>query len=207
MNQNKRNFNRGNWRDLLDKVHVYGGLFIALYLIIIGLSSLQFQHHFNLPEGNTGKTWWQQINMPVIEDNREYKLAVRDSLGLFGYTPWWQDYTDKKGIHHFKITRPGKSYWVEVQPESKLYRVNESRDIIGAVLALHGLTGGALEGPAFIKVWKFFAQIMNVVFLIVISITLYFWYERSFQSFKGWILAGTIAFISILALLFIWLVG
>lgn len=196
------------WRALLDKIHVYGGLFIVAYLIMLGLSSLQYQHHFDIPEREPYKTWTQNIDMPELEGKQEYKLAVRDSLDLFGYTPWWKDYRDDAGVHHFMITRPGKQYWVEVPAEGNVFKIDEIRSsFISVVFALHGLTGGALEGPWFISLWKFVAQIMNVVFLAVLIITVYFWYDRSFYTYKGWIFAGTFAFVSLLTLVFIWLVG
>ena len=201
-------WNSGKWRDFLDKFHVYGGLFIAGYLIILGLSSLQYQHHFNLPKNGAKKNWEQRIHMPAIKDKTEFKTAVMDSLGLFGHTPWWQDYKDDNGVHHFMITRPGKSYWVEVPKSSNVFKVEETGSgFLNMVLALHGLTGGALQGPAFIKIWKYIAQIMNVVFLIVLILTVYFWFERSLRTTKGWVFAGTFAFVSIVTLIFIWLVG
>jgi len=201
-------FNTVKWMNFLDKFHVYGGLFIAGYLIILGLSSLQYQHHFNLPQNDSKKYWEQRINMPKIEDNLKFKLAVRDSLGLFGNAPWWQDYKDDQGIHHFMITRPGKSYWIEVPTANNIYKIQESRSsFISVVMALHGLTGGGLEGPAFILVWKIIAQIMNVVFLMLLAISVYFWYIRSFRSNKGWLFAGIFAFVSFIILAFIWLIG
>ncbi len=196
------------WRDLLDKFHVYGGLFIAGYLIILGISSLHYQHHFNLSENESKKLWQQDIRMPVIEDNLAYKLAVRDSLGLFGYTPWWEDYKDDNGIHHFMITRPGKKYWVEVPAGGTTFKVEETRTgFLDVVMALHGLTGGELKGPVFISVWKAVAQIMNVVFLLVLCITVYFWFIRSFRTYRGWLFAGLFASVSLIILAFIWLIG
>lgn len=202
--------NNGKWRNFLDKFHVYGGLFISFYLVILGLSSLQYQHHFKLPENDSKKFWEQKIDMPGIEDNQAYKLAIRDSLGLFGHAPWWEDYKDNNSVHHFMITRPGKSYWVEVPTHNNVFKITESHNsFISVIMALHGLTGGggALNGPMFIFIWKIIAQIMNVVFLMMLIITVYFWYERSFSQNKGWIFAGTFAFTSILILFFIWLIG
>jgi hypothetical protein len=196
------------WRDFLDKFHVYGGLFISVYLIILGISSLHMQHHFQLPEGSSVKSWEKEINMPEILDNQAYKLAVRDSLGLFGGTPWWEDYRDDNGVHHFMITRPGKKYWVEVPTDNNIFKIEESRTgFLNVAMALHGLTGGELKGPVFIRVWKFFGQIMNIVFFIVLCITVYFWFIRSFKTYRGWIFAGSFVFSAIIILIFIWLVG
>lgn len=199
------------WRDLIDKIHVYGGLFISGYLIIVGLSSLQYQHHFNLPENGSEKHWEQKIDMPEIGNKLAYKLAIRDSLGLFGHAPWWQDYKDKKGVHHFMITRPGKSYWIEVPVENNIYKITEKRSsFLSVAMALHGLTGGGdnvMNAPGFIFIWKIIAQVMNVIFLLVLFITVYFWIARSIRKKAGWIFVGTFAVTSLTILLFIWLIG
>lgn len=200
-------FKNINWRNLLDKLHVYGGLFIAVYLIMMGISSIYFQHHISYSENDSEVTWEQRINLP-IENNQEFKLAVRDSLGLFGHTPWWEDYKDDAGIHHFMITRPGKKYWVEVPLNGNLYKIKESRTSFLSVFnSLHGLTSGELKGPFFIFVWKIIAQIMNIVFLIVLCITIYYWWHRSFRSYNGWLIAGSFILFSFIILGFIWVAG
>ena len=204
-----RKNNRIRWINFLDKLHVYSGLFLAGYLLILGISALNDQHHFlKPPEGGNEKLWSQEINMPAIEDNLEYKNAVKDSLGLFGNCPWWQDYKDDNGVHHFMITRPGKIYWVEVPVSGNLYKMKETRSgYLNVFMALHGLTGGGLKGPVFIKIWKFLAQIMNLLFLAILIISVYFWYSRSFVKNKGWIFSGAFVGFSILLLILIWLVG
>lgn len=198
-----------DWRNLLDKIHVYGGLFITVYLLILGISSLNMQHHFiNLREGKSKKLWEQKINMPVIENQQNYKQAVKDSLGLYGGTPWWEDYKDDNGIHHFLISRPGKKYWVEVPANGNVFKIEESHTgLLNVAMVLHGLTGGMREGPGFVKIWKFFGQIMNIVFFIAICITVYFWFERSFRTYRGWTIAGGFIFSAIIILVFIWLIG
>jgi len=201
-------FKNKKWWNFLDKFHVYGGLFIAGYLIILGISSIQYQHHFKLPTNDSKKHWEQTIKLSKTNDDSDFKKAVRDSLGLFGYFPWWQDYKDDKGIRHFMISRPGKNYWIEVPVKEDLFKVKESSTgFLSMVMALHSLTGGGLEGPAFIFVWKIISQIMNVVFLFVLITSLYLWYIRSFSNYKGWILAGSFAAFSIIILIFIWMVG
>lgn len=159
----------------MDNFHVYGGLVIAGYLVILGISSIHYQHHFKLPAKNSIKHWEQTIKLPKIDDDLEFKESVMDSLSLFGYLPWWEDYKDDKGIRHFMIARPGKNYWVEVPANEDVFKIEESSTgFLSMVMQLHGLTGGGLEGPAFISVWKFISQIMNVVFLFVLIISILF---------------------------------
>ena len=121
-------FEKGSSNQFLRKLHVYGGLFLAFYVIVLGISSLQFQHHFvEFQPGEKSVTWEQRIQIPEFEDKDQLKSAIRDSLNLNGYLPWWKEYTDSLDIYHFMISRPGKQYWVTVPSENDLFRIDESR--------------------------------------------------------------------------------
>jgi len=94
----------------------------------MGISSLQFQHRFvEFQPGKKGVHWEQKFDIPAIEDKAQLKAAIRDSLQLNGYLPWWKEYTDSTGIYHFMISRPGKQYWITIPKESNGVEVYESR--------------------------------------------------------------------------------
>ncbi len=206
--ENRSAGKKTDWRDLLDQFHVYGGLFIAGYLIMMGISSVYFQHHIGYPENDSEVTWEQKINLPAFDDVQVFKQAVIDSLGLFGHTPWWEDYKDDAGIHHFMISRPGKKYWVEVPEKGNLYKIKESRaSFLSVFNALHGLTGGELKGPFFLSAWKFIALVMNILFLIILCITVYYWWVRSIRSYSGWLVAGSFIVLLFIILGAIWFAG
>lgn len=132
-----------NWRKFLNKFHIYGGLLTAGFLLTFGFSAIQHQHHFKLPQPKRVKHWKKEFKVPQVEDHLEFKLAVRDSLGLYGHAPWWEDYTDSLGVKHFMITRPGKRYWVTVPGDNNVWEVAESRTGFLEVLnAIHPLSAG-----------------------------------------------------------------
>jgi hypothetical protein len=200
------------WRNFLSKFHVYGGLFTAGFLIAFSYSAFYHQHHFKFPKpGSKTIQWEQELNIPDIPDKLDYKLAVRDSIGLFGYAPWWKDYTDSLGIHHFMISRPGKQYWITVPEQGNIYQVNEVRTGFRDVLfQLHPLSGGMRghgKGPFFIRAWKIIALPMALVLLGVMIISIHFWYARSFNKRRSWIIVGAIALFPVILMIFIWLVG
>ncbi len=76
------------WRNLLDKFHVYGGLFSVGFLTVFSISAFYHQHHPKFPKpGEKTSDWEASLSMPEISDHHAFKLAVRDSLGLFGQAP------------------------------------------------------------------------------------------------------------------------
>lgn len=80
------------WKKFFNKFHVYGGLLTVGFLISFSYSAFVHQHHPKFIKAGEKETHWSQtLEMPPIEDNHEFKLAVRDSLELFGHAPWWED--------------------------------------------------------------------------------------------------------------------
>ena len=200
------------WRNFLEKFHVYGGLFSVGFLFVFSISAFYHQHHPKFPRPGDKERYWEAVlNMPEITDSLEFKQAVRDSLRLFGHTPWWEDYHDSLGIHHFMITRPGKQYWVTVPHGDNTYKIREIRTgPWPVIIALHPLASGMRghgKGPFFIKAWRIVALPMALVLLAVILITIHFWYVRSLRKRRGWIVAGALASFPLILLIFLWLVG
>src|SRR5690349_8218395 len=98
-------------RKALLYLHMYGGLIAAVYLILLGISSLQFQHHF-LPDGPPATTWERSITPPPTDANLPTKAAVvRDQLGLMGK---FFNARDTKDGFRFDLYRPGRGYVINV---------------------------------------------------------------------------------------------
>ena len=192
----------------LKKLHVYGGLALSFYVIILGISSLQFQHRFvEFQPGKKVVHWEQEFEVPSLEDKSQLKAAIRDSLQLNGYLPWWKEYTDSTGIYHFMISRPGKQYWVTVPESYDHVLVDESRmSFISVVFALHPLTGG-FEGPGFAKIWRIISEVMSVLLLLIILLSIQLWYAQSFSEKRGWIIVLGLILFSFLLIILVWLVG
>ena len=191
---------------------MYGGLFTVGFLIIFSISAFYHQHHLKFPKPGDKTSYWEaSFITPEITENIEFKQAIRDSLGLFGHVPWWEDFHDSLGVHHFMITRPGKYYWITVPLDDDVYKVKEIRTGPWIVLiALHWLAAGMRghgKGPFFLKAWRIISLPMALVLLCAMIITIHLWYVRSFKKTKSWIIAGAIASFPIILLIFIWLVG
>ena len=204
--------NNNGWRNFLGKIHVYGALFSVGFLIAFSYSAFVHQHHLKYPKPGEKTVYWEQsLDIPELEDKHAYKLAVRDSLGLFGHTPYWEDYRDSLGVHHFMIARPAKQYWVTVPSDGDVFKIREIRTGFWDVLKqLHPLAAGMQghgKGPFFIIAWKYISLPMALVLFCVILLAIYFWYKQSFKKRRSWIIAGAIAAFPVLLFIFIWLVG
>jgi len=192
----------------LRKLHVYGGLALSFYVISLGISSLQFQHHFiEFEPSKKVVAWEQKFELPAMDEKAILKAAIRDSLRLNGYLPWWEEYTDSTGIYHFLISRPGKQYWITVQEGSEGVLVEESRmPFLSVVFALHPLTAG-FKGPGFALAWRIISEIMSVLLLVIMVLTIQLWYAHSFSGMRSWILVSGLSLFAILLIIMAWLVG
>ena len=200
------------WKRFLPKLHVYSGLLASGFLLMVSFSAFVQHHHPKwIHHKGKVKEWEQRIDMPQIDDGQAYKLAVRDSLHLFGHPPRREDYRDSLGIHHFMITRPGKQYWVTVPAEGDLFRIAENRTGILQVLnALHPLADGMKgngKGPAFIGLWKWFAFLLGLSALTVVCLTLFFWLTRKVRRKNWWYYIIGAALVPITLFIMIWQVG
>ena len=192
----------------LKKLHVYGGLLLSFYVIILGISSLQFQHHFvEFEPAGEPVFWEQQVRISDLEDRNELKQAIRDSLELKGFLPWWKEYTDSTGVYHFMITRPGKQYWASVVPGNPVIQVKEQRmPFLNVALDLHWLTAG-FEGISFARIWRVVSEIFNILLLVIVLLSVQLWYAQSFSRTTGWIISGGIASFSVIIIFIVWLAG
>ena len=203
---------RGRWKSVLERIHVYGGLFSVGFLITFGFSAFVHQHHPGFIKPGSHTVYWEDsFHVPSIADNLEFKHAVRDSLGLFGHTPWWEDYRDSMGVHHFMITRPGKQYWVTVPGSGSIFRIREIRTgVLDVMNQLHPLAAGMQghgNGPFFIRAWRFISLPMAILLFCVILVTIHLWYRRWPGKPGNWIIISIALVFPAVLLIFIWLVG
>lgn len=115
-------------RKLLLKIHLYGGLICFWYLIILGTSSLDFNHHFPFMQGDLDTEQWT-TTFPVadgMEDNATLSVVIRDSLGLIGWPLPWQTRRDTTGVFHFALQHPGKRYVIDYSLNDGTAHVRET---------------------------------------------------------------------------------
>jgi hypothetical protein len=105
-------------RAILLKLHLYAGLLCSSYLILFGVSSLNFNHRFGSPASLKVERQRALGALPALGDDQRLAEALRDSLGLVGWTLPWETRraeTEDSLYFHFAVSRPGKDYQVRVQ--------------------------------------------------------------------------------------------
>lgn len=194
-------------RDLILKIHLYGGLLCASYLILFGLSSLNYNHPFAFTEPGTEKVVYERtLSVANIQDNGALSTAIRDSLGLMGYPLPWETRRDSSGALHFGLARPGKHYTLHFFPSEHRVSVEETRRGYWEVIrGLHGLM--SLPGFPFMSLWGAYKELCVWMVLFSSASGVYLWTARRSERMIGWVLLGAAAGGSLLLMLYVRLWG
>lgn len=110
-------------RTILLKIHLYTGLLCSSYLILFGISSLNFNHHFGKAATLKNERQRSLNALPALTDDQRLAEALRDTLGLVGWTLTWETHRSETAdslYFHFAVARPGKEYQVTVQSPKPL---------------------------------------------------------------------------------------
>ena len=189
-------------------LHLYGGLLGSSYLVILGLSSIAFNHHMAPDRALLPAITWQHpLTMSVTGDDMEVASKARDALGLFGWPLPWEMHREVNDDLRFDLARPGKYYSIHLNQDKKMIYVAEKRTgYLSVIRELHGFSG-ELPGAKFMNIWSVYTEATTwIVFLSLIS-GVYLWLKRPKERKTGtvYMLAGLTVFFIIF--LFIWLIG
>ena len=189
-------------RGVLLKVHIYAGLICSSYLLIFGISSLNYHHNFGRP-GNVKVTWERSLKLVDMENNEALSETVRDALGLMGWPVPWETYRDKHGNFHFGLSRPGKKYTIHVLFSENRVRVEETRNGFWAIIdRLHALKG--VPSAPFMSLWGAYTELCTWVVLFSAASGVYLWTRRYKERVIGWVLLGCVSGTSLLLMLYVW---
>ena len=157
------------------RLHLYGGLLCAPYLIIFGFSSLHFNHHFSfVTAAPNSREWQESLKIEPDQDNDAMAKSVRDSLGLAGWTMPWKTKRGPAGDLQFDIERPGKSYTVHTLVSENKVRVEERRKGFWQVVnSLHALR--ELPNAPFVSFWGVYTEICTWFVLFAAVTGVYLW--------------------------------
>jgi hypothetical protein len=186
-------------RNWVLRLHLYLGLLCSGYLILFGVSSLNFNHPvaFTKP-ANEKSAWERSLALPPVrtEDNNAESEAVRDALGLAGWTIPWETRRDTtSGDLHFGLARPGKHYTLHVDRSAGMVRVEERREGVWTVLrALHGNTG--VPRSRLMRVWGAYTELCTLVVLFAAASGVYLFATRRKDRRAAWAVLGVAAALS-----------
>lgn len=188
-------------------LHIYSGLFCAIYFFIAGFSALNIQHHIISDQPTDTITYTK--NIPYDHTLKADSLAnyITQRLEIKGYTPPWDFREDDSGRFNFKIHRPARQYDVELNRSSELIKIREIHFGIGGILnVLHrGLMIGLDD--TLLKIWGYYGQLIAFFAIIVVFTSIYLWFKKSIRHKAEWRLVAISGLFSIFYIVFIWLIG
>jgi len=189
-------------RSLLLKLHIYAGLLCSSYLLIFGISSLNFHHNFGKPR--TEKvTWERSLKLGDFGNDMALSEAVREALGLIGWPLPWETRRDHLGNFHFGLSRPGKHYAIHVLFNENRVRVEETRKGFWAVAnSLHARMG--VPSSPFMSLWSVYTELCTWVVLFSAASGVYLWTRRQKERFIGWILLAGASGTSLVFMVYVW---
>jgi hypothetical protein len=136
-------------RRIILNVHIYSGLLCFSYLILFGISALNFNHRFAFTKSPASvTTWTQPMALPALDRNdgeavrvrRENNEAILRALGSFTLSNPNVDggWTDAD-TYHARFLRPGKQYDVDVHVSRGTATITQTRASFWTLVRdLHG---------------------------------------------------------------------
>jgi len=149
----------------------------------------------------------RKIALDIPGDDQKLAETIKDSLGIMGWCPWWEQ-ERTEGSYHFKISNFGAEYKIILHDSTGNLEVSRRAKGIGHVFhSLHFLGGSIPNGTRIVNSWHYY-QNLNVFFILIAAITgtLLFLKRKSERVVGISIAIGSFG-LSVLLMLYIWLVG
>ena len=186
------------------RLHLYLGLLCSGYLIVFGVSSLNFNHPFEFTKPGTEKATWERTIAlpPASSDNTAESEAVRDALGLIGWTLPWETRREANGDLRFGLARPGKHYLIHVLRGDGIVRVEERHEGYWTVVRhIHGNKG--VPGSRLMSVWGAYTELCTFVVLFAAGSGVYLFATRRKDRRAAWVVLGASTALSLAFMLYV----
>lgn len=204
-------------RKILLNIHMYGGLLCFSYLILFGISTLNFNHTDSFTNSPTGVTAWSQPVAPSLLTKTEGKpateaqtirrqnnRAVLHALGSFAAPSTDADgnWTDAD-TYHARFTRPGNQYDVDVHPARGTATITRTRPGFWALV--RDLHGSSVSYPDSIlaSTWAWYTELCTLFVLFAGITGVYLWAPRRRRRRTGLTLLLTAGAVSIALMLLV----
>ncbi|MDH4296446.1 MAG: PepSY-associated TM helix domain-containing protein [Cyclobacteriaceae bacterium] len=164
-------------RRLLLKIHFYGGLACFWYLLILGVSSLHFNHHFSFMEKTGDPVFWTRKLQLSGSNATDLVLSetIRDSLALIGWPLPWETRHDSSGAFHFALEQPAKRYVIDYSAANHVVHIAETPKGFWRVFnSLHG--SGAVPRAPIMHAWEWYTRVTVAVIVLSVLTGIYVWF-------------------------------
>lgn len=195
-------------RRLFLKLHLYSGLICFWYLMILGTSSLNFNHHFSFMEANPEpERWTREVRLSRnFTDDLVLSETLRDSLSLIGWPLPWETWHDSTGIFHFALEHPGKRYVVDYSFATQRAEIEEIPKGLWRIFnAMHGI--GSIPNAPFMYAWQWYTRVTAVLVVFSVLAGVYLWYKGRRDKKTGWYTLAISLVVSIAWMLQLYLMG
>jgi hypothetical protein len=196
---------------------MYGGLLCFSYLILFGISTLNFNHPFDFTKSPSGVTTWSQpiaLPSPVRPDGRDAAEALKarrdnnsailHALGSFAapFTSADGDWSDAD-TYHAHFTRPGKQIDVDVHPGQGTATVTRTRTGVWALVRdLHG-SAALYPDSVLASSWKWYTELCVIVVVGAAISGVYLWAGRRRDRRVGLLVLGAACVVSLALMLLV----
>jgi hypothetical protein len=193
------------FRKILSSLHSFGGLLFFPLLIIFGVSALHINHKLGFLEPR-GEWSESQATIKINDNNDKQQLseAIRDSLGLMGWCPYWTQ-SGNKDYFKFDIVHNGAEYHISADLANGSVRIKRKPKGAGSILnSLHFFNEDLPSGTKIVNSWKYYKDLCFIYLIIAVSTGIWFALKMKKRRIGLLVLSSSLI-LSIILLIIIWL--
>lgn len=202
-------------RNIVLKVHIYGALLCFSYLILFGISVLNFNHPFAFTRPPAAqKTWTQPIAIPALvkpDDKtpadvmqRLNNAAILGAMRSFAESyPYSNGSWTSPGTYHAHLVRPGKEYDIDVHPNEGNTTITQTRTGFWTLIRdLHG-SYSVYADSVVASTWSWYTDLCTFVVMFAGISGVYLWAARRRERRIGLLMIGIAGLVSVILMLLV----
>lgn len=193
------------WRTLILELHICAGLLCIPYLLIIGISSLNFNHSFlSEKTGAEASTWSEAVSLRPDMERQEMVDQLMSTLSIYGWFIPWASNLDSANST-VVIVNPGKKYVIDIDYNQLSARVSETRgSVSGLFKVLHGLGEPIPHAPWWINSWRYY-QSVGLYSMVIWSLGgLFLWITRTGKPLSEQLIMASLFVGCIILIVVLW---
>jgi hypothetical protein len=147
------------------------------------------------------------VDVPSSLDRDKKVDTIMAQMGIFGYVPSWEQKIHENGDFLFTVIRPGRQYSITLNALNTEIDVKEN--FPGIINLLQGMHPGSIGGPpsVFFSIWRIYTYSCSVLAIIVLFISVYYWFRKSVKRNAEWIFISLSSVFTLMFFFYIWLIG
>lgn len=187
---------------LLVKLHLYTGLFIALYILAFGVSSIIMNHDLKVEKNDITKTWETRVPLKLEVPDLELAESIKEELDIMGWPLPWEFKRDSMQFH-FSIIHPGRKYLLSYRKSDGMVKVDEiPRGFTAVFHGLHFLNGKIPNAPFLIRSWQIYQWLALLSMLVSLILGVWLWLKNHYKPWQG-IVFGSLFILTLILMILI----